>query len=299
MGNTTPQKPEMQDNEERASRNQDQPQLPKNVNVSGFLTGETQDLDPGLPDTGFLRGRFSEKCPPCPSGFQEHPQLVFTKPLITGSLSAFGAPPDEVYLCDSPAEPAPAVLGPPSQGDSHVSFPSWEDGTTLQPPPAKPLLLPHGPLRPGPRLTPVVGPVPHPMAEDLTTTYTQKAKQAKLQRAESLQERSVKEAKTKCGTIASLLSTAPNLHSKGVLMFKKRWQRDKKYPLVSFGAAAGTSAEEEDGLPPTSEPELDEEAFSYPAASPTSPTGTAPTWTRSYQAELRHSRGPGAGRAAE
>ncbi|KAI4535690.1 hypothetical protein MG293_014017 [Ovis ammon polii] len=82
-------------------------------------------------------------------------------------------------------------------------------------------------------------------------------------KGQSLQERSVKEAKTKCGTIASLLSAAPNLHSKGVLMFKKRWQRDKKYPLVSFGAAAGTSAEEEDGLPPTSESELDKEAFSY------------------------------------
>ena len=79
---------------------------------------------------------------------------------------------------DSPAEPAPAVLGPPSQGDSRVSSPSWEDGTTLQPPPAEALLLPHGPLRPGPHLIPMVGPVPHPVAEDLTTTYTQKAKQA-------------------------------------------------------------------------------------------------------------------------
>ncbi|KAI4550371.1 hypothetical protein MJT46_020182, partial [Ovis ammon polii x Ovis aries] len=173
-----------------------------------------------------------------------------------------GAPPDEVYLSDSPAEPAPAVLGPPSQGDSRVSSPSWEDGTSLQPPPAEALLLPRGPLRPGPHLIPMVGPVPHPVAEDLTTTYTQKAKQAKLQRAESLQERSVKEAKTKCRTIAALLTAAPNPHSKGVLMFKKRRQRAKKYTLVSFGAAAGTGAEEEDGLPPTSESELDEEAFS-------------------------------------
>ncbi|KAB0395132.1 hypothetical protein E2I00_015081, partial [Balaenoptera physalus] len=173
-----------------------------------------------------------------------------------------GAPPDEVYLSDSPAEPAPGVLGPPSQDDSRVSSPSWEDGTTLQPPPAEALLLPHGPLRPGPHLIPMVGPVPHPVAEDLTTTYTQKAKQAKLQRAESLQERSVKEAKTKCRTIASLLTAAPNPHSKGVLMFKKRRQRAKKYTLVSFGAAAGTGAGEEDGVPPTSESELDEEAFS-------------------------------------
>ncbi|XP_048195002.1 synaptopodin 2-like protein isoform X2 [Perognathus longimembris pacificus] len=86
---------------------------------------------------------------------------------------------------------------------------------------------------------------------------------AELQRAESLQEKSVKEAKTKCRTIASLLTAAPNPHSKGVLMFKKRRQRAKKYTLVSFGAAAGTGTEEEeDGIPPTSESELDEEAFS-------------------------------------
>ncbi|XP_035882676.1 synaptopodin 2-like protein isoform X4 [Phyllostomus discolor] len=174
-----------------------------------------------------------------------------------------GAPPDEVYLSDSPAEPAPAVPGPSSQGDGRVISPSWEDGATLQPPPAEALLLPHGPLRPGPNLIPMVGPVSHPVAEDLTTTYTQKAKQAKLQRAESLQEKSVKEAKTKCRTIASLLTAAPNPHSKGVLMFKKRRQRAKKYTLVSFGSAAGTGAEEEeDGVPPTSESELDEEAFS-------------------------------------
>ncbi|XP_014714334.2 synaptopodin 2-like protein isoform X1 [Equus asinus] len=174
-----------------------------------------------------------------------------------------GAPPDEVYLSDSPAEPVPAVPGPPSQVDSRVSSPSWEDGATLQPPPAEALLLPHGSLRPGPHLIPMVGPVPHPVAEDLTTTYTQKAKEAKLQRAESLQEKSVKEAKTKCRTIASLLTAAPNPHSKGVLMFKKRRQRAKKYTLVSFGAAARTGAEEEeDGIPPTSESELDEEVFS-------------------------------------
>ncbi|KAM6182287.1 LOW QUALITY PROTEIN: synaptopodin 2-like protein [Erethizon dorsatum] len=173
-----------------------------------------------------------------------------------------GAPPDEVYLSDSPAEPAPATPGPPSQADSRVSSPSWEEGAALQPPPAEALLLPHGPLRPGPHLIPMVGPVPHPVAEDLTTSYIQKAKQAKLQRAESLQEKSVKEAKTKCRTIASLLTAAPNPHSKGVLMFKKRRQRAKKYTLVSFGAAAGTGTEEEDGVPPTSESELDEEAFS-------------------------------------
>ncbi|XP_037660063.1 LOW QUALITY PROTEIN: synaptopodin 2-like protein [Choloepus didactylus] len=183
-----------------------------------------------------------------------------------------GAPPDEVYLSDSPAEPAPVIPDPSSQGDNRVSSPSWEDVTALKPPPAEALLLPHGPLRPGPHLIPMVGPVPHPVSEDLTTTYMQKAKQAKLQRAESLQEKSVKEAKTKCRTIASLLTAAPNPHSKGVLMFKKRRQRAKKYTLVSFGAAARTGAEdEEDGIPPTSESELEEETFSD-ARSPTNQT---------------------------
>lgn len=89
-----------------------------------------------------------------------------------------GAPPDEVYLSDSPAEPTPVKTGSPRQGNSHGSSPSWEEGAALQPPPAEALLLPHGPLRPGPHLIPMVGPVPHPVAEDLTTTYTQKAKQA-------------------------------------------------------------------------------------------------------------------------
>ncbi|XP_043837013.1 synaptopodin 2-like protein isoform X2 [Dromiciops gliroides] len=91
---------------------------------------------------------------------------------------------------------------------------------------------------------------------------------AELQRTESVQEKNIKEAKTKCRTIASLLTAAPNPHSKGVLMFKKRRQRAKKYTLVSFGAAAGEGAgaggeeEEEDGIPPTSESELEEETFS-------------------------------------
>lgn len=89
-----------------------------------------------------------------------------------------GAPPDEVYLSDSPAEPAPATSGPSNQGDSRVSSPSSESGATLKPSPGEALLLPHGTLRPGPHLIPMVGPVSHPVAEDLTTTYAQKAKQA-------------------------------------------------------------------------------------------------------------------------
>ena len=73
----------------------------------------------------------------------------------------------------------------------------------------------------------------------------------------------MKEAKTKCRTIASLLTDAPNPHSKGVLMFKKRRQRAKKYTLVSFGSVdEDRSYEEEDGVFPTSESEFDEEGFS-------------------------------------
>ncbi|NXQ79044.1 SYP2L protein, partial [Nyctibius grandis] len=112
-------------------------------------------------------------------------------------------------------------------------------------------------------LIPMVGPVEHPVDEDLTTTYAEKAKQAKLHRHESIQEKTVKEAKTKCKTIASLLTDAPNPHSKGVLMFKKRRQRAKKYTLVSFGSVdEDRSYEEEDGVFPTSESEFDEEGFS-------------------------------------
>uniref|UniRef100_A0A8C0IMQ7 Synaptopodin 2 like n=1 Tax=Chelonoidis abingdonii TaxID=106734 RepID=A0A8C0IMQ7_CHEAB len=87
--------------------------------------------------------------------------------------------------------------------------------------------------------------------------------QAELHRSESTQEKNVKEAKTKCRTIASLLTDAPNPHSKGVLMFKKRRQRAKKYTLVSFGSVDEDRCyEEEDGVFPTSESEFDEEGFS-------------------------------------
>ncbi|NXD11203.1 SYP2L protein, partial [Nothocercus nigrocapillus] len=127
------------------------------------------------------------------------------------------------------------------------------------------LLLPHATkaIRAERHLIPMVGPVEHPVDEDLTTTYAEKAKQAKLHRHESTQEKNVKEAKTKCRTIASLLTDAPNPHSKGVLMFKKRRQRAKKYTLVSFGSVDEDRCdEEEDGVFPTSESEFDEEGFS-------------------------------------
>ncbi|XP_078499355.1 synaptopodin 2-like protein [Lissotriton helveticus] len=126
------------------------------------------------------------------------------------------------------------------------------------------LLLPQGmarAIRADRPLIPMVGPVEHPVDDDLTTSYVEKAKQAMLHRSESVQEKQVKEAKTKCRTIASLLTDAPNPHSKGVLMFKKRRQRAKKYTLVSYGSVDEDRCEDEDGMFPTSESEFDEEGF--------------------------------------
>ncbi|XP_009079018.1 PREDICTED: synaptopodin 2-like protein [Acanthisitta chloris] len=150
---------------------------------------------------------------------------------------------------------------PFSDGEGQLRPPSTEG---REPSPEE-MLLPHATkaIRADRHLIPMVGPVEHPVDEDLTTTYAEKAKQAKLHRHESIQEKNVKEAKTKCRTIASLLTDAPNPHSKGVLMFKKRRQRAKKYTLVSFGSVdEDRSYEEEDGIFPTSESEFDEEGFS-------------------------------------
>ncbi|NXW45657.1 SYP2L protein, partial [Nyctiprogne leucopyga] len=150
---------------------------------------------------------------------------------------------------------------PFSESEEQLRPPSTE-GRELSP---EAMLLPHATkvIQAERHLIPMVGPVEHPVDEDLTTTYAEKAKQAKLHRHESIQEKNVKEAKTKCRTIASLLTDAPNPHSKGVLMFKKRRQRAKKYTLVSFGSVdEDRSYEEEDGVFPTSESEFDEEGFS-------------------------------------
>ncbi|XP_073331029.1 uncharacterized protein synpo2a isoform X1 [Pagrus major] len=63
-----------------------------------------------------------------------------------------------------------------------------------------------------------------------------RAKHARLRRSESLSEKQVKEAKSKCKRIALLLTAAPpNPNNKGVLMFKKHRQRAKRYTLVSYG----------------------------------------------------------------
>ncbi|XP_044275975.1 synaptopodin 2-like protein [Varanus komodoensis] len=200
-----------------------------------------------------------------------------------------GEPPDEVSLSEmsgydsTPEAPAPAGDGGEGPGGvakreimcqpgSRTDTPFSESEALLQPPEPEDrepspeaLLLPHATraIRAERHLIPMVGPVEHPVDEDLTTSYAEKAKQAKLHRGESVQEKSVKEAKTRCRTIASLLTDAPNPHSKGVLMFKKRRQRAKKYTLVSFGSVDEERAgDEEDGVLPTSESEFDEEGFS-------------------------------------
>ncbi|KAK7148692.1 hypothetical protein R3I93_012894 [Phoxinus phoxinus] len=126
------------------------------------------------------------------------------------------------------------------------------------------------------QLVPMVGPVDNPVDEELTLTYMDKAKQAKLNRGETVMDKQVKEARSKCRTIASLLTDAPNPHSKGVLMFKKRRQRSKKYTLTSFGSVdedMRQDSQEEDGIFPGSESEFDEEGFS---AAPD------PTWDSDY-----------------
>ncbi|XP_009305650.2 synaptopodin 2-like protein isoform X1 [Danio rerio] len=126
------------------------------------------------------------------------------------------------------------------------------------------------------QLVPMVGPVDNPVDEELTLTYMDKAKQAKLNRGETITDKQVKEARSKCRTIASLLTDAPNPHSKGVLMFKKRRQRSKKYTLTSFGSVdedMRQDSQEEDGIFPGSESEFDEEGFS---AAPD------PTWDSDY-----------------
>uniref|UniRef100_G3NEL6 Synaptopodin 2-like protein n=1 Tax=Gasterosteus aculeatus TaxID=69293 RepID=G3NEL6_GASAC len=110
--------------------------------------------------------------------------------------------------------------------------------------PAHRLCPPSGPTS-GKQLVPMVGPQRGPVSDELSNTYVDKARQAKLQRGESVVEKQVKEARTKCRSIASLLTDAPNPNSKGVLMFKKRRQRAKKYTLTCFGVLSGSEVDEE------------------------------------------------------
>ncbi|XP_066240453.1 synaptopodin-2 [Saccopteryx leptura] len=70
---------------------------------------------------------------------------------------------------------------------------------------------------------------------DHSRPHKHRARHARLRRSESLSEKQVKEAKSKCRSIALLLTAAPSPHSRGVLMFKKRRQRARKFTLVSYG----------------------------------------------------------------
>uniref|UniRef100_M3ZI98 Synaptopodin-2-like n=1 Tax=Xiphophorus maculatus TaxID=8083 RepID=M3ZI98_XIPMA len=96
-----------------------------------------------------------------------------------------------------------------------------------------------------------------------------RAKHARLRRNESLSEKQVKEAKSKCKRIALLLSAAPsNPNNKGVLMFKKHRQRAKKYTLVSYGTGEDEPdySDEEDEVNGDDKQEIPAGEFSFEAA---------------------------------
>ncbi|KAF6307256.1 synaptopodin 2 [Rhinolophus ferrumequinum] len=86
---------------------------------------------------------------------------------------------------------------------------------------------------------------------DPSRPHKHRARHARLRRSESLSEKQVKEAKSKCKSIALLLTDAPNPHSKGVLMFKKRRRRARKFTLISYGTGQlgrqGDAEVEDDG----------------------------------------------------
>ncbi|XP_051821999.1 synaptopodin-2 isoform X1 [Antechinus flavipes] len=119
--------------------------------------------------------------------------------------------------------------------------------------------------------------------------HKHRARHARFRRSESLSEKQVKEAKSKCKSIALLLTNALNPNSKGVLMFKKRRRRAKKYTLVSYGTGelqreADTEEEsEKDGVVEvkfTSESEVDEEIVSD------ADDEEAPVWTPAWNSGL-------------
>ncbi|XP_042161465.1 synaptopodin 2-like protein [Oncorhynchus tshawytscha] len=144
------------------------------------------------------------------------------------------------------------------------------------------------------QMVPMVGAQLTPLSDELSATYKEKARQAKLQRGESVVDRQVKEARTKCRSIASLLTDAPYSNSKGVLMFKKRRQRAKKFTLTCFGRAEGevgaeTGGETEGEVGPETGGETEgeeEEGSSFPSGSEVDEEGFAgtfdPTWDSEY-----------------
>ncbi|XP_058882266.1 synaptopodin 2-like protein isoform X2 [Acipenser ruthenus] len=224
-----------------------------------------------------------------------------TLPGLTQSQDAApGVARREILFQPQPVEEEEAGLGEaltyPSDRQGAAEVDSGFQDSGFQPP-SVPLVSPERAkdasrlLFSSSQLIPMVGPVDRPVDEKLTTSYKDKARQAKLHRSESVQEKQVKEARSKCRTIASLLTAAPNPHSKGVLMFKKRRQRSKKYTLISFGSVeedmeAGEEDEEEgEGAFPTSESEFDEEGFS---AAP----DTDPDWDSDYLDILERKKTP-------
>ncbi|XP_066508739.1 synaptopodin-2 [Hoplias malabaricus] len=109
---------------------------------------------------------------------------------------------------------------------------------------------------------------------ETTKGSRQRARHTCQRRSEGQSEKHLKEAKSKCKRIAQLLTAAPNPESKGVLMFKKRRQRARKFTLVSYGTRKpeDNSFEDEYGfednsvgqdfgfsLPVTSESEFEED----------------------------------------
>lgn len=56
-----------------------------------------------------------------------------------------------------------------------------------------------------------------------------------LRRSESLSEKQAKEARSRCRSIALLLTAPPSPHARGVLMFKKLRRRARRFTLVSYG----------------------------------------------------------------
>ncbi|XP_077115373.1 synaptopodin 2-like protein [Ranitomeya variabilis] len=240
---------------------------------SGHLQSAQQHLNPqqALPEKHRRARKKSPRSPPGSSSKTENEQQSLSE--MSGYESGPGGVTEGVSQSTSGVAKREIVYQPDGsraetpfsdvEGFLPVEEPEQISNITSTSPES--MLLPHATksIRAERHLIPMIGPVAHPVDEDLTTTYSDKAKEAKLNRSESVQEKNVKEARTKCRTIASLLTDAPNPHSKGVLMFKKRRQRAKKYTLVSFGSVdEDRYIEDEDGVLPTSESEFDEEGFS-------------------------------------
>ncbi|XP_036985767.2 synaptopodin-2 [Artibeus jamaicensis] len=70
---------------------------------------------------------------------------------------------------------------------------------------------------------------------DHSRPHKHRARHARLRRSESLSEKQAKEARSRCRSIALLLTAPPSPHSRGVLMFKKLRRRARKFTLVSYG----------------------------------------------------------------